>query len=346
MTSTYRAAIIGLGFIGAGDQVSGDALGQQVADLDGTHAAALSGHPRVELVAGSSRDAGRRDRFASRFPVRTYADWREMLRRERPDLVSVATYAAQHAEMTVACAQAGVRAVYCEKPIATRLADAEAMLAACRAAGTLLAVNHNRRYQASYRRLRDHIRAGGLGDLTGASLQWGTGRLGNVGTHMIDAARMLTGRDVVAVSGTLDLAGRPDCRGPACRDPGGWGLLRLEGGLVATLAAADYSSVPAQVKIAGTLGQAATGDRRVRIDTWDGRRDEWPDPGPRPSAMDAAVAEIVAALDGAAPFPCPPEEALRALEVIVAFHASHARRSAWVDLPLAGADRAIEVASG
>ena len=61
--STYRAGIIGLGFIGGGDQVSGDALGQQVGDLDGTHLAALSSHPRVDLVAGSSRDEGRRLRF-------------------------------------------------------------------------------------------------------------------------------------------------------------------------------------------------------------------------------------------------------------------------------------------
>ena len=56
---TYRAAVIGLGFVGAGDQVSGDAIGQCVRDLDGTHAPALAAHPRVELVAGASRDGGR-----------------------------------------------------------------------------------------------------------------------------------------------------------------------------------------------------------------------------------------------------------------------------------------------
>ena len=64
--STYRGGIIGLGFIGGADQVSGDALGQRVADLDGTHLGAMLNHPRVELVAGSSRDAGRRERFAER----------------------------------------------------------------------------------------------------------------------------------------------------------------------------------------------------------------------------------------------------------------------------------------
>ena len=62
----YRAGIIGLGFIGGADQVSGDALGQRVVDLDGTHFASLSTHPSINLVAGSSRDAGRRERFAQR----------------------------------------------------------------------------------------------------------------------------------------------------------------------------------------------------------------------------------------------------------------------------------------
>ena len=56
--TTYRAGIIGLGFIGGADQVSGDALGQQVSGLDGTHFDALSNHSRVNIVAGSSRDAG------------------------------------------------------------------------------------------------------------------------------------------------------------------------------------------------------------------------------------------------------------------------------------------------
>src|SRR5436305_13863834 len=94
----YRAGIIGLGFIGGADQVSGDALGQRVVDLDGTHLAALSGNRRVELVAGSSRDAGRRQRFEQRTGCRTYADWRALIAGERLDIVSVATYAPEHAE--------------------------------------------------------------------------------------------------------------------------------------------------------------------------------------------------------------------------------------------------------
>ena len=113
-STTYRAGIIGLGFIGGGDQVSGDRLGQRVIDLDGNHREALSNHPRVQLVAGSSRDAGRRERFAQQTGARTYDDWREMLATEKLDVVSVASFASSHAELVVACAESGARAIFCE----------------------------------------------------------------------------------------------------------------------------------------------------------------------------------------------------------------------------------------
>jgi predicted dehydrogenase len=342
----YRAGIIGLGFIGAADQVSGDALGQRVEDLDGTHLAALSGQPRIELVCGSSRDPGRRQRFEERTARTTYADWQEMIERERLDLVSVATYAPQHAEMTVACARRRIPVIYCEKPMATRLADAEAMLDACDAAGSLLVINHNRRFNPNYRRLRELVAAGDLGELTSVSLQWGSGRLGNVGTHLIDATVFLTGHKVEAVSATLDLSGRPDCRGPLFRDPGGWAMLRLDGGLMVTLDAADHAKVPARIALNGTLGRASTGGDDVLLEFLDGRREHWPSLRSQATSMDRAVAEIVAWLDGERHFAYPAREALHTLEAIVACHVSHTRNAAWTRLPLTGTDRSHEVQSG
>eukprot|EP01046_Picozoa_sp_COSAG06_P072733 COSAG06_NODE_21415_length_757_cov_2.393617_1_plen_164_part_01 len=126
----FRAAIIGLGYIGGADQPSGDAIGgQQVDSLDGTHFACFTNHPAVELIAGSSRNQGRRERFEARAGggVTTYADWEEMLAAEKPDIVGVATYTPQHAEMTIACARQGVKAVLCEKPVASFLSEGEAM---------------------------------------------------------------------------------------------------------------------------------------------------------------------------------------------------------------------------
>ena len=344
--TTYRAGIIGLGFIGGADQVSGDALGQQVSGLDGTHFDALSNHSRVNIVAGSSRDAGRRERFAQRARTTTYANWEEMLAQEPLDIVSVATYAPVHAEITVACAKQGIRAIYCEKPIATRLPDAEQMLEACDEAGALLALNHQRRFNLNHRRLRELIAADGLGELTSASLQWGSGRLGNVGTHMIDALLMLTGRKIEAISATLDLAGKPDCRGPDFRDPGGWGIIKLEGGIMVTVDAGDYATVPGQIILNGAEGRAISDGSSITLEYWDGRQEHWDAANDGVTGMDRAVSEIVEWLDGGTEFPYPASEAVDTLEAIVGFHASHAHNAGWTELPLLGSDREHEVRSG
>ena len=343
---TYRASVIGLGFIGGADQVSGDALGQHVSGLDGTHFEALSNHPRVNLVAGSSRDAGRRERFAQRAGTPTYTNWEEMLDQETPDIVSVATYAPVHAEITVAVAKRGIRAIYCEKPIATRLPDAEQMLEACAEAGTLLVLNHQRRFNLNHRRLRKLIVGDGLGELTSASLQWGSGRLGNVGTHMIDALLMLTGRKIEAISATLDLAGKPDCRGPEFRDPGGWGVIKLAGGVMVTVDAGDYATVPGQIILNGTEGRAISDGSSIALEYWDGRKEHWDSVNDGVSGMDRAVSEIVEWLDGGTEFPYFASEAVDTLEAIVGFHASHARDAAWTELPLSDVDREREILSG
>lgn len=344
---TYRAGIIGLGFIGGGDQVSGDRLGQRVEHLDGNHREAFSNHPRVQLVAGSSRDAGRRERFAQRTNARTYSDWRAMLAHEKLDIIGVASFASSHTELVVACAEHGVRAIFCEKPIATRLADAERMLAVCRQSGSLLVINHNRRFHPHFRELQQRIAAGELGELTGVWVQWGTGRLGNVGTHFIDAAMMLTGRVIRAVSATLDQTGRPDCRGSDFRDPGGWALLRFDGGLIGHVHAPDNPTGPAEIAVQGTLGHARVSGGVAEIETWAGGRHVLEPPSPEAgSSMDQAVREIVGWLDDGTPICCSAEESVRTLEVIVACHASHARQAAWVELPLTGVDREREVRSG
>jgi predicted dehydrogenase len=336
-----------LGFIGGGDQVSGDRLGQRVIDLDGNHREALSNHPRVQLIAGSSREAGRRERFAQRTSARAYADWREMLAHEELDIVSVASFATSHAELVIACAEHGVRAIFCEKPIATRLSDAERMIAACRASGSLLVINHNRRFHPQFRELQRRIAAGELGELTGVWLQWGTGRLGNVGTHFIDAAMMLTGRRIHAVSATLDHTGRPDCRGAEFRDPGGWAMLRFEGGLIGHVHAPDNPTGPVMIAVQGTLGRACVEGGVAEIETWSGGREIIASSSPNNgTSMDQAVREIVGWLDNDTSICVTAEESLRTIEVIVACHASHARQATWIELPLIGADHDREVQSG
>ncbi|HJP33468.1 MAG TPA: Gfo/Idh/MocA family oxidoreductase [Candidatus Latescibacteria bacterium] len=345
----YRAAIVGLGFIGGADQVSGDRLGQRVEDLDGTHVMALRQHDRVDLVAGSSRDDGRRQRFQDRFDVPVFADWQRMFAEAGPlDIVAIATYTSVHAELTHAALAAGARVIYCEKPVAPTVDEAQGMVDACDDAGALLVINHNIRFHPSFRRLRDLIADGGLGTLTSASAQWPSGRLGNVGTHMIDAIQMVTGLSVTGVSGHLDLSGKPDCRGDEFSDPGGWGVLHLgrdlpadgrgpSGDLRCVIEAPDYGVVPLRLRFHGTEGYAVCRGREVSIvrgetaETWP---NEFPDSG-----MDRAVGEAVSWLDGAGEFPYDAGQAVRTLEAIIAFHVSHERDGARIEVPLSGSDR-------
>ncbi len=343
---TYRAAIIGLGFIGGGDQVSGDLIGQNVERLDGHHRQVHTRNPRTELVAGCDLDAGRRERFAERTGAATFDDWRAMLQEVRPDIVSVATSSPPHAEITIGCAQHQVRAVYCEKPIATTLEEAEAMLAACEESGTLLAINHNRRFSTDYRRLAQLVESGQIGDLVTAEIRWSAGRLGCTGTHLVDLMRFVTGRQVEAVSATLDERHKPDCRGPEFQDPGGWGLLRMEGGAVVSFSAANHSTAPLEYRIEGTEGTVYGRGRRIELQTRDGREDVWPSLRGESTSMDRALAEIVDWLDHGGEFSVPAIEAVRTFEVLVACHASHARNGAWVSLPLQGEDRLHRIVSG
>jgi predicted dehydrogenase len=342
----YRAGIIGLGMIGAADPVSAEALGQSVDGLDGTHYGSLSDHDQVQVVAGSTRNQGRRDRFAERSGATVYSDYHEMLAKEQLDIVSVATYGPSHADIAVAAAEAGAKAIWCEKPIATTLADADRIVDACKKNSTLLVVNHQRRFDPNNRQLRDRVVAGELGDLTSCLLQWGGGRLGNVGTHTIDTIRMITGREVVAVSGHLDLAGKPDCRGAEFTDPGGWGMIKMDGGLIVLVDAADYGAVPFQIAINGTKGRAVLDGDGMRIYNGDSEPEFLQPVHNENTFMNLLVKEMVETLDTGKPFPMPGEDAVRTLEAIVAFHASHARSAVWVELPLAGIDRAFEVKSG
>jgi len=343
---SYRAAIIGLGFIGGGDQVSGDRIGQIVKNLDGTHREALSKSERIELVAGCDLDAGRRERFAERTGANTYADVAEMLAAENLDFVSIATTAPAHAALTVQCAAAGVKAVYCEKPIAASLAEAEQMMHACEENSTLLVINHNRRFNLNYRRLRDFVSEGKLGELTTFSIRWATGRLGCTGTHLFDAVRVLTGREVTGVSATLDLSEKADCRGSEYSDPGGWGLLRLDDGTIGTVNAANHAIGPPGFVIEGTLGRASTGRGDVNISLTTGEEIHWAKEAGQPTSMDNAVAEMVAWLDTPGKFSTPVIEGLKSYEVVVGFHASHKQNSAWVELPLAGEMRDYRIMIG
>src|SRR5579885_3007783 len=190
-SETLRAAVIGTGKMSRG------------------HARGYQGAAGVELVACADVSEAARSQFASEFGVdRTSAHAREMLEQEKPDIVSVCTWPPLHAELTVLACEAGVRAVLCEKPMAVHLADADQMLAAAKANGTLLCINHQRRFRPRYVHAKRYLDAGAIGRISQVTSIC-RGDLLTDGTHLIDMTRFLLGDPPIEwVFGGIDLTRR------------------------------------------------------------------------------------------------------------------------------------------
>lgn len=149
--------------------------------------------PQVAVVTGAEPEPTIRAGFGQEFGITAlYADYHEMLAKERPEIVSICTWPPLHAEMAIAAAEAGAKAIICEKPMAVSLGEADAMLAACERSGTVLLVSHQRRFHPCYRTARDLVAQGAIGDLIqvhGICM----GDLLTDGTHNIDLLRFYAG---------------------------------------------------------------------------------------------------------------------------------------------------------
>ena len=94
--------------------------------------------------------------------------------------------------MVVDAAEAGVPGIYCEKPLATTLADADRMLAAVEKSGAKICVNHGRRWDPFWRQAKAMIEDGRIGYFTrlGAHLGGEPAMLFRNGTHLVDTVCM------------------------------------------------------------------------------------------------------------------------------------------------------------
>lgn len=148
---------------------------------------------RYHLAAVCDIDAQRTDWVLQNVGAdRAYADYEEMLDRERPEVVVVATPTELHCAMTVLAAEYGARGIYCEKPMAISMLEARTMLAACRSHGTRLMIGHQRRRTPVYATMKQLMDEGAIGDIV---LVRGTcpGDLLSDGTHTVDSIRYLLG---------------------------------------------------------------------------------------------------------------------------------------------------------
>ena len=95
----YKVGLIGCGRVGS--LLEDDPLREKPA----THAAAFHRHPKTEIVAGCDIDGSRLKQFGAKWGIpdsSLYADYREMLRREKLDIVSVASWTETHYDIVMA----------------------------------------------------------------------------------------------------------------------------------------------------------------------------------------------------------------------------------------------------
>ena len=173
MTQTYRVGIIGCGGMGR------------------SHASAYTQNPATTLVAATDIRQESAKKLAEEFSIpAVYTDYNEMLEKEDLNIVSIPTSQGVRAEITMAAANAGVKGILGEKPMAASLGEAEDMIEVCEKHGVKLAIGHQGRFSAVNTEIRRLVQDGAIGEptLLHRRSKPNAGLL-NIGTHLIDGMR-------------------------------------------------------------------------------------------------------------------------------------------------------------
>ncbi len=320
-----------------------------------THVSAYLSNPKTQIVAVCARSQESLQRFYERTGLREvkgYTDFREMLAKEQLDIVSVCTHTDMKAQVVIAAAEAGVKGIICEKAMATSLEEADAMLAACERAGTKLLVNHPRRYHPTYHQAKALVESGTIGEVVRIHATMWTWLLHN-GTHLWDILRYFVG-DAEWVCGWV--------RDDHPTDPGGYGVIRFRNGVTAFVDVGSGQGF--QLELHGTNGLIRIDGfyEGVQVEVYAdvyppdpqrpayqfrprylARREYHPNPPQFTPPMQAALQDLLEAIEEDRQ-PCSSGyDGRAALEIGLAFHASH--RAGNIPVPLPLQDRTLRVVS-
>ena len=201
MAERFRAAVIGS--TGRGDYGHG---------LD----AAFATHPKLELIAVADPDPrGRADAAKRLGAANAYEDYRVMLAKERPQFVAVAPrWVDGHKDMLLACAEHGVRGVFCEKPLGPDPASCDAIVNACDRSHAKVAMAFQTRYSPRWDRIKALIADGAIGEVLEVRGRGKEDRRGGgedlmvLGVHIFDLCRDLLGEPSWCLSRVSE-GGRP-----------------------------------------------------------------------------------------------------------------------------------------
>jgi predicted dehydrogenase len=285
---------------------------------------ASRGHDRLKIVRAVEPDINSATDFCAQHHLALSGDLGAVLADRTIDAVLLATPHSLHPAQVVACAAAR-KQVFCEKPLALQRVDAARMFAACREAGVVLAVGHNRRFWPSMRALRDIVASGELGTIlhieghnSNENSQnivagWRLspeespgGGLTGAGLHVLDAFVSMLG-PVRRVYAQLH-----------SREPGPPPLdtaivtMEFASGVTGTLATVRATPLYWRVHVFGTKGSAEVLDELTMVLRKSGRepqRTTYP-------AIDVLRSEIDAfadAIENKSPFPVPEADVLATL---------------------------------
>jgi len=217
----------------------------------------INAHAGNQLIGVVSRDQGRADTFARKFGAQhAYTNYDDLLRNPEVTVVAIHTPNSQHADQAVAAARAG-KHVFCDKPMATSVADAERIVRECEKAGVKLGMNFHNRYMPGFIEARRVIASGEIGKIHHVQIEaspgarpggrlgtWrtdpGTAGLGttySIGVHVYDILRYLLASEISMVSAFFDSP-----RGKV--EEINASLLRMENGVVAQLSVHENSPFP------------------------------------------------------------------------------------------------------
>jgi predicted dehydrogenase len=344
--SRYRAAIIGLGRIAS--TIDDEVRPGSGILLPYSHMACYREVPQVEVVAGADPYPEQREAFRARWGVdRLYDDYREMLEHERPDIVSVCTSARPRPGIVIDCAQAGVKAIWAEKPISFSLAEADAMVDVCRRHDVRLAINCSRHWDVFWNTVRDLIDAGEIGAVQQVTA-YGPSHISHNGSHLLDLVRYLAGGEVRWVFGEME----SDAKAELDDDLQGNGYLAFDNGVRAYVRTMPAGGAYWEFEVIGERG-------RIRSLS-NGREYEWwqVPPGedqagpvrrlfPRPTRIQSpgvrVILDIIECIETGREPKCSGVDGRAVLEVAIALRESHRRGGVRVGLPLE--DRSLQIRS-
>ncbi len=301
------------------------------------HARGYAESPDARIVALADIELAHAQAFqAEHGGERLYTDYREMLQQERLDIVSVCTWPGLHAEMVIAAAEAGVKAIHCEKPMAPTWGEATRMARACAARGVQLTINHQRRFGTEFRQARDVLRSGAVGDLV--RLEGWCSNLFDWGTHWFDMFHFYNDETPAEwVLGQVEPTGGRAIFGVPVEGQG-LSQVRFRNGVHGLLTTSMESGWPLATRIVGSDGLIEASLRTAPLRVWGRGQTGWQEvtlegDNSLGGSVARGVVDLVDALKHGREPELAGQRALKATELIFATYES-SRRRGRVDLPL------------